>query len=135
MTRLPTTATNPQSPPLHGADAAHLETLLSAVERDLTALGGALRQHDSARIELHARDLGEALTRAIDAFSAASRTGHLTDTLRTRLVRASGQVATQRESLLRATVALDGALDVLLSRQDALVYEHPDPRGTARFRH
>jgi hypothetical protein len=42
--------------------------------------------------------------------------------LRNRLVKASGQVAAQRESLLRATVALDRAIDALMPRENAPVY-------------
>ena len=42
--------------------------------------------------------------------------------LRDRLATASGQVVAQRESLARATAALDRALDVLLPRDDADLY-------------
>ena len=135
MTRLPMTATPLQSVPMHCPDATDLEQLLCAVERDLNALGQSLRQHDSDRIERHASGLRDALTRAIDGFSRASRAGQVPAALRARLVKASGQVAVQRESLLRATVALDSAMEVLLPREDAVVYGSPGPRGTAMFRH
>lgn len=137
MTRLPMTATHPQSAPLpHCPDAADLELLLTAVERDLNALGHSLRQHDSDRIAQHASSLRDALTRALDGFSRASRAGRVPAALRTRLVKASGQVAEQRQSLLRATVALDRAMDVLLPREDAVVYGGPgQPHGAALFRH
>jgi hypothetical protein len=135
MTRLPMTATPLSFNAPRCPDATDLESLLSAVELDLNALGDSLRQHDSDRIERHASDLRDALTRAIDGFSRASRTGKVPAALRARLVKASGQVAMQRESLLRATVALDGAVDMLLAREDAPVYGHPDPRGTACFKH
>jgi hypothetical protein len=39
-----------------------------------------------------------------------------------RLASASGQVAAQRESLARATAALDRAIDVLLPRDNAGLY-------------
>ena len=42
--------------------------------------------------------------------------------LRDRLAQASGQVVAQRESLARATAALDRALDVLLPREGAGLY-------------
>lgn len=135
MTRLPMTATPLQSVPLHCPDATDLEHLLCAVELDLNALGHSLRQRDSDGIERHASGLRDALTRAIDGFSRASRAGQVPAALRARLVKASGQVAVQRESLLRATVALDSAMEVLLPREDAVVYGSPGLRGTALFRH
>lgn len=136
MTRLPMTATPLQSVPLpHGPDTTDLEQLLTAVERDLNTLGHALRQHDSDRIARHASSLRDALTRAIDGFSRASRAGQVPAALRTRLVQASRQVAEQRESLLRATIALDSAMEVLLPREDAVVYGRQGQRGAALFRH
>jgi hypothetical protein len=42
--------------------------------------------------------------------------------LRERLAQASGQVVAQRESLARATAALDRALDVLLPREGTGLY-------------
>ena len=42
--------------------------------------------------------------------------------LRDRLAQASSQVVAQRESLARATAALDRALDVLLPREGAGLY-------------
>jgi Xaa-Pro aminopeptidase len=137
MTRLPMTATSLQSAPRpHALDAAELEQLLSAVEHDLNALGHSLRQHDSDQIAQHASSLRDALTRAIDGFSRASRAGLVPAALRTRLVKASRQVAEQRESLLRATIALDSAMEVLLPREDAVVYGGPgQQRGPALFRH
>jgi hypothetical protein len=136
MTRLPMTATPLQSAALqHCPDATDLERLLCAVERDLNALGESLRRRDSERIERHASGLRDALARAIDGFSHASRAGQVPAALRARLVKASGQVAVQRESLLRATIALDSAMEVLLPREDAVVYGSPGPLGTAWFRH
>lgn len=48
--------------------------------------------------------------------------------LRSRLVSASGQVAAQRESLARATAALDRAIDVLLPAWTPHLYT---PEGAA----
>jgi hypothetical protein len=42
--------------------------------------------------------------------------------LRNRLAHASGQVAAPRESLARATAALDRAIDVLLPRDSGSIY-------------
>lgn len=109
-------------------NTADLERLLSAVENELDALGSSMKQHDSALIERHASGLREALTRAIDVFTRAARTGQVPTALRARLMKASGQVAAQRESLMRATVALDSAMDVLLPRTREVVYAKPGPR-------
>jgi hypothetical protein len=135
MTRLPMTASTQQPTSLSCPDATDLEHLLTAVELDLNALGDSLRQHDSDRIERHASDLRDALTRAIDGFTRASRAGQVPAALRARLKKASGEVAVQREALLRATVALDGAMEVLLPREDAVVYGRLDQRNSALFRH
>jgi hypothetical protein len=91
-----------------------LETSLAAVEQRLAALGEALRERDAAAIELHASELHRALAQAVQRFAHAARSGGVPPVLRTRLARAGGQVAAQRESLARATAALDRAIDVLM---------------------
>jgi hypothetical protein len=101
---------------------APLEDMMGRVEDELAALGEALRQRDSAAIESHADHLHQALEQAVDGFSRAARNGAIPTPLRNRLVKASGQVAAQRESLLRATVALDRAIDALMPRENAPVY-------------
>lgn len=93
-----------------------LEDTLSAVEARLAALGEALRARDASAIDNHASELHRALARAIDHFSHAARSGPVPPTLRRRLASASGQVAAQRESLARATAALDRAIEVLMPR-------------------
>jgi hypothetical protein len=99
---------------------AELETALAAVETRLAALGDALRECDSAGIDLHATELHRALATAVDHFSHAARGGAVPQALRHRLASASGQVAAQRESLARATAALDRAIDVLMPRDSGL---------------
>ncbi len=100
-----------------------LETTLAAVETHLAALGDALRTRDSDAIDLHATELHRALARAVDQFTHAARTGPVPTPLRQRLMKAGGQVAAQRESLARATAALDRAIDVLMPRDSkASVY-------------
>ena len=111
--RLPAPA--PATPP-------ELEARLSAVESRLTALGTALRSRDAAGIDRHASELHRALASAVSHFSDAARSGPLPPAFRNRLAQASGQVAAQRESLARATAALDRAIDVLLPRDGALLY-------------
>jgi len=107
--------------PVH-ADSAELEEKLAAVESQLAALGESLRQRDSAGIDAHASELHRALAQAVDHFSRAARSGSVPPALRMRLASASGQVAAQRESLARATAALDRAIDVLLPRDNAGLY-------------
>jgi len=102
------------SPP--AADPA-LESTLSAVESRLVSLGDALRARDAAAIDRHATELHSALARAVDHFTDAARSGPVPPVLRRRLASASGQVAAQRESLARATAALDRAIEVLMPRE------------------
>jgi len=104
------------------APATELEARLFAVESSLGALSAALRTRDASGIELHAAELHRALASAIGQFSDAARHGRVPPALRSRLASASGQVVAQRESLARATAALDRAIDVLLPRESAAVY-------------
>lgn len=99
-----------------------LEATLAAVETRLTALGIALLEQNNVDVDIHATELHRALARAVDHFSAAARHGALPMPLRQRLMRASSQVAAQRESFARATAALDRAIDVLLPREASGVY-------------
>jgi hypothetical protein len=101
---------------------SELEETLIAVEARLTALGIALLEHNSPDIDLQASELHRALARAVDHFSRAAREGALPAPLRQRLMRASSQVAAQRESFARATAALDRAIDVLLPREAGTLY-------------
>jgi hypothetical protein len=104
-----------------GVDPA-LESTLSAVEHRLASLGDALRTQDLPSIDLHATELHRALSNAVDHFSRAARNGPVPPALRRRLASAGGTVAAQRESLARATAALDRAIDVLLPREAPTVY-------------
>lgn len=104
------------------ADGPELEEKLAAVELQLRALGESLCERDSAAIDTHATELHRALALAVDHFSRAARNGSVPPALRMRLASASGQVAAQRESLARATAALDRAIDVLLPREGAGIY-------------
>ncbi len=101
--------------PTSGPD--ELETTLAAVETHLASLGESLRANDSVAIDHHATELHRALARAVDHFARAARTGPVPPPLRERLKLASGLVASQRESLARATAALDRAMDVLMPRE------------------
>lgn len=100
-----------------------LETALGAVESRLTALGDALRARDLLAIDSHATELHRALAHAVDHFTRAARSGDgIPPVLRRRLASASGQVAAERESLARATAALDRAIEVLMPRETPAVY-------------
>ena len=99
-----------------------LETALAAVEHRLSALGMALCVRDTVGIDLHASELHRALATAVDQFALAARRGSVPPALRHRLANTSGQVAAQRESLARATAALDRAIDVLMPRDSAALY-------------
>ena len=104
----------PAAPATTSVAGAELEATLCAVEIRLHALGVALLERNAADIELHSSELHRALARAVDHFSQAARHGTLPAPLRQRLMRASSQVAAQRESFARATAALDRAIDVLI---------------------
>jgi hypothetical protein len=108
----------------HGAPTPDplLEDTLAAVETRLAALGEALRARDAAAIDSHSTELHRALARAVDHFTHAARSGSVPPLLRRRLASASGQVAAQRESLARATAALDRAIEVLMPREAPGLY-------------
>jgi hypothetical protein len=109
--------TRPVSPP-----DTDLETAVSAVETRLAALGDSLRSRDSIGIDVHATELHRALAMAVDQFAVAARQGSVPPALRNRLANTSGQVAAQRESLARATAALDRAIEVLMPRDGTSLY-------------
>lgn len=102
--------------------APKLEQPLLEVEGCLNLLGDALLHRDMAAIEQHAVHLQGALAQAVEAFREAARTGSLPPQLRNRLVMAGGRMAAQRESLSRASVALDRAIDVLMPSDPGDVY-------------
>jgi hypothetical protein len=98
--------------------SCELETSLVALEQSLAALGTALRDQDAPSIERLSHELQALLGGAVQRFArAAQRPNGVPPALRQRLLRASAQVAAQRESLARATAALDRAIDVLMPSQ------------------
>lgn len=104
----------PASSPAASSPGNDLETVLAAVELRLLRLGEALRDRNAAGIEREATELHHALAAAATCFAQAARHGGVPPALRKRLALTSGQVAAQRESLARATAALDRAIDVLM---------------------
>ena len=110
-----------------------LEPLLAAVEGRLAALGEALRTRDPAGIDRQAGELQRALAAAVDTFARAAHRGEVTPAWRARLAMAGAQMAAQRESLARATAALDRAIDVLLPAEGSTLYStHGSPLRPAR---
>ena len=99
-----------------------LEARVQAIEARLGSLGEALRSRDNTAVDTQASELHQALSRAVDHFALAARSGPISPALRRRLASASGQVAAQRESLARATAALDRAIDVLMPRDTPSLY-------------
>ncbi len=97
----------------HRAQTA-LEPLVTSVEQRLDALTDSLRERDIPAIEHQSCELHQALAAAVACFIHAARHGGVPEPMRLRLSRASAQLARQRESLARATAALDRAIDVLL---------------------
>ena len=91
-----------------------LEAPLARVEDRLGALTEALKADDPVALEKAASELHRALSSAVDTFRIAARRGGVPAPMRQRLALASAQVAAQRESLARATAALDRAIDVLM---------------------
>jgi hypothetical protein len=87
---------------------------------------------DTVGIDLHASELHRALAVAVDRFALAARRGSVPPELRHRLASTSGQVAAQRESLARATAALDRAIDVLMPRDGTLYSTHGSADRAAR---
>jgi hypothetical protein len=91
-----------------------LEQSIEKVESRLQGLGEALRLHRAEAVEAEAAELQRALAAALEQLRHSARAGELSPQRRQRLALASGHVAAQRESLARASAALDRAIDVLL---------------------
>ena len=102
-------------------DAA-LEGKVQAVEEHLANLGDSLIARDAQAIELHSTELHRSLARTVDHFTLAAHSGSVSLALRRRLAAAGGQVAAQREALVRATAALDRAIEVLMPRETPALY-------------
>lgn len=96
------------------AQHTELEQSVAHLESRLGALGEALRVHQAETVASEATELQRALAAAVEQLRRSARAGQLSPQLRERLALASGRVAAQRESLARASAALDRAIDVLL---------------------
>lgn len=96
------------------ANGVDLEAMVAQVELRLQDLSASLRERDAGAIEQASDHLHRALARAVASFMFAARHGGVPNPMRSRLGHASAQLARQRESLARATAALDRAIDVLM---------------------
>jgi hypothetical protein len=121
------------SPP----NTVELESALSAVEQSIGALGHALTLNDVVAVEAAAGELQATMRAAMERFAQVAKRGTMPPALRQRFAMASGQVAAQREALIRATTALDQALEILIPRPvaSASVYsaQGPSSRGPGRM--
>ena len=102
------------APPRSASRNSDLEPLLAAIESRLGELAGAMRADDLNQIEASATALHRALAHAAGHFARAANHGGVPAPLRRRFAAAGAQVAAQRESLARATAALDRAMDALM---------------------
>ena len=116
------TKPRPSTAPAPGS--IYLEQVVDAVELRLATLAEALRERNTQAVELQASELHRALAHAVQCFMQVAQQGGVPAAMRRRLARASAAVASQRESLSRATAALDRAIDVLMPmpRAAAAVY-------------
>lgn len=103
----------------HAPAASPLETALVAVELAVATLGQTLAGRDIAAVEAASTALHDAMRAAMAPFAQAARRGKLPVELRERFARANGQVAAQREALIRASTRVDQNLEILLPRQPA----------------
>jgi len=101
---------------------ADLEHALASVEQRLASLGEALRLKEPGLSDDRFIPGLRALADAVHRFAHAARAGGVPPALRRRLAHASGEVAAHRESLARATAALDRAIDVLMPRDPGTLY-------------
>ena len=95
---------------------SELEASLAAVELAIATLGNTLTQHDIAAIEAASTTLHDAMRAAMSQFAQVARRGTLPVALRTRFAVANGQIAAQREALIRAMSLVEQNLEILIPR-------------------
>ncbi len=96
--------------------ASELEVSLAAVELAIATLGHTLTRPDIAAIEAASTTLHDAMRAAMTQFAQVARSGTLPAALRTRFALANGQIAAQREALIRATSLVEQNLEILIPR-------------------
>ena len=134
----PRSATRPSASVLpHGLhqaapDTGALELALASVEQSIAGLGHALTLNDSDAVEAAATELQATMRAAMERFAQVAKRGTMPPALRRRFAMASGQVAAQREALIRATTALDQALEILIPRPAASTSVYSAQGATGR---
>jgi hypothetical protein len=109
--RQPAPANNPVPP-----DTSALETSLAAVELAIATLGQTLTQRDIAAVETASTALHDAMRAAMAQFAQVAKRGTMPIALRNRFAMANGQIAAQREALIRATSLVEQNLEILIPR-------------------
>jgi hypothetical protein len=97
-------------------DTSALEVSLSAVEQAIATLGHTLTLRDIAAVEAASTSLHDAMRAAMTQFAQVARGGKMPASLRTRFALANGQIAAQREALIRATSLVEQNLEILIPR-------------------
>jgi hypothetical protein len=115
-----TTSQNAALPQAQGnalpPDTSRLEVSLAAVELAIATLGHTLTRQDIAAIEAASTTLHDAMRAAMAQFAQVARRGTMPIALRTRLAMANGQIAAQREALIRAASLVEQNLEILIPR-------------------
>ena len=96
--------------------ASELEVSLAAVELAIATLGQTLTLPDVAAIEAASTTLHDAMRAAMAQFAQVARRGTMPIALRTRFALANGQIAAQREALIRASSLVEQNLEILIPR-------------------
>jgi hypothetical protein len=113
------TASNAARQPAQAAlppDTSELEVSLAAVELAIATLGQTLARQDIAAVEAASTTLHDAMRAAMAQFAQVARRGTMPIALRTRFAMANGQIAAQREALIRASSLVDQNLEILIPR-------------------
>ena len=97
-------------------DSSELEASLAAVELAIASLGQTLAVNDIAAVEAASSALHDAMRAAMAQFAQAARRGKMPVALRSRFAVASGQIAAQREALIRASSLVEQNLEILIPR-------------------
>jgi hypothetical protein len=96
--------------------APDLDAALAAVERAIGALAHTLTGQDIGAVEAASTALHDAMRAAMTPFAQVARGGALPAALRARFALANGQIAAQREALIRATARVEQNLEILIPR-------------------
>jgi hypothetical protein len=107
--------------------ASSIEVELNNLEARLAAVSAALIGGEAPELELHSRDMRQAM----GAFAQAANGMALPPATLARLVTISQTLARQRENLLRRAVVVDRALASFLPPSDTPTYSRALGKSTA----